>query len=79
MNSFRTKDNKIFSHDKKRTLHRYRLGKEILTETLLLSKCDILISSRTNVIISALIFSKKKKDLLLVDNGINAKNIFSKI
>ena len=43
-----------------RVLHRYKLGKEILIETLL-SKCDILVASKTNVILSALIFSSKRK------------------
>ena len=75
LETFRTKDNKIFSHDKVRILHRYKLGKEILTEALLLSKCDILVASKTNVILSALMFSNKKKKLLLIDNGLNAKNI----
>ena len=79
LNSFRTKDSKIFSHDNMRVLHRYKLGKEILIETLLLSKCDILVASKTNVILSALIFSSKKKNLVLIDNGINSKNfLFAK-
>lgn len=75
LNSFRTKDNKLFSHDVRRN-HRYNLGKEILIETLLLSKCNQIISSKTNVFLAALIFSKKPKKINLIDNGINSSNIF---
>ena len=75
LNSFRTKDNKLFSHNT-RTKHRYNLGKEILIEALLLSKCNQIISSRTNVFFAALSFSKKPKRIILHNNGINSSNIF---
>jgi len=75
LNSFRTNNNKIFSYNS-RTNHRYNLGKEILTEALLLSKCDQIISSRTNVFFAALIFANKPKKIIFLDNGVNSSNIF---
>ena len=75
LNSFRTNDNKLFTHYS-RKYHRYKLGKEILIEALLLSKCDILVSTKTNVILSALSFSSKPKKIILIDNGVNVPNLF---
>ncbi len=43
-----------------RKLHRYKLGKEIILETLLLSKCKGLTFVKSNVSSASLFFSKKK-------------------
>jgi len=75
LNSFRTNDNKLFSHNIRKN-HRYKLGKEILIETLLLSRCDQIISSRTNVFFAALLFANKPKKIIFHENGVNSSNIF---
>ena len=69
--SFRSNKSKIFN-EKNRKNHRYLLGRDILIETLLLAKTDIIISSKTNVSKAALLFSKKKKNIIYIDNGINS-------
>jgi hypothetical protein len=58
-----------------RKKHRYRLGKEILVESLLLSKCDGFLYASSNVseFIKYLNFKKKKKYFKL-DNGTNSAN-----
>ena len=57
--------------------HRYKLGREVLIETLLLSKCDSFIYLNSNVSSAAIALNlnpnqKKYK----IDNGFNSKNIF---
>jgi len=69
-NSFRSNQSKIFSY-KGRKNHRYLLGRDILIETILLSKTDIIISSKTNVSKMALLLSRKKKKTIHIDNGNN--------
>ena len=69
--SFRSNKSKIFN-EKNRKNHRYLLGRDILIETLLLAKTDIIISSKTNVSKAALLFSKKKKNIIYIDNGKNS-------
>ena len=69
--SFRSNKSKVFQ-ETSRNNHRYLLGRDILIETLLLSKTDIIISSKTNVSKAALLFSKKNKKVIYIDNGINS-------
>jgi len=73
-NSFRSNKSKIFDKKSRRN-HRYLLGRDILIETLLLSKTDIIISSKTNVSKMAVLFSKKKKKFILINNGNNSSNL----
>ena len=57
-----------------RKKHRYRLGEEIIMETLLLSKCHGLTYVKSNVISAAKIFSKiaqKDHELFLGYNSMN--------
>lgn len=57
--------------------HRYKLGREALIETILLSKCDSFIFLNSNISSASMAFNlnpnqKKYK----IDNGFNSKNIF---
>jgi hypothetical protein len=72
-NSFRSNKKKIFNITSRHN-HRYLLGRDILIETLLLSKTDIIISSKTNVSKAALLFSKKNKKIIYINNGVNSSN-----
>jgi len=59
--------------------HRYLLGKEILIEMLLLSKCDYVVGTNTNVIETAKLFSLVNNNRIQFDyinNGLNSKNPF---
>ena len=60
-----------------RNLHRYKLGREILLETMLLSRCDIFLYSNSNVskAVIGLNFNNNQKRYEM-DNGFNTKNIF---
>tara|TARA_B110000037_G_C17114606_1_gene503239 strand:- start:2290 stop:3333 length:1044 start_codon:yes stop_codon:yes gene_type:complete len=69
--SYRSNKSKIFQ-ETSRNNHRYLLGRDILIETLLLSKTDMIISSKTNVSKAALLFSKKNKKIIYINNGINS-------
>jgi hypothetical protein len=69
--SYRSNKSKIF-HETSRNNHRYLLGRDILIETLLLSKTDMIISSKTNVSKAALLFSNKNKKIIYINNGINS-------
>ena len=59
-----------------RTLHRFKLGEEILIDTLLLSKCDGLAYIKSNVISAAILSSKKKQRLHEFFLGYNSRNKF---
>lgn len=55
-----------------RMMHRYLLGREILTDTLLLSRCDGLVSSTSNVTEIARSINNGRYRLdLVIDNGLN--------
>ncbi len=56
--------------------HRYLLGEEILTETLILSKCQGLTYIKSNVISAAIMFSQKKIDTHEMFLGFNSRNKF---
>ena len=59
-----------------RNLHRYKLGKEILIDTLMLSNCDVLLYSDSNVSRAAILFSKKKQKKYFIQTENNSSNIF---
>lgn len=54
--------------------HRYKLGKEILIETLILSNCENLVFVNSNVIDAAIFFSKKKQKKYEIFLGQNSNN-----
>ena len=58
-----------------RNNHRYELGREILVETIILSKCDTFLHIDTNVSLFVNFFSKKKRPRFIVlKNGYNTSN-----
>lgn len=60
-----------------RNIHRFKLGREAVIETLLLSKCDIFIYVTSNIASASIAWnlnSKQKK--YKINNGINSNNIF---
>tara|TARA_Y100000590_G_scaffold302630_1_gene341153 strand:- start:2610 stop:3659 length:1050 start_codon:yes stop_codon:yes gene_type:complete len=60
-----------------RNLHRYKLGREILLETMLLSRCDIFLYSNSNVSKAVIGFNfNSNQKRYEMDNGFNTKNIF---
>lgn len=56
--------------------HRYFLGKEILIETLILSKCHGMLYQPTNVSSAAIMFKKNKIKLHEISLGYNSSNKF---
>ncbi|MDC3125917.1 hypothetical protein OA418_03675 [Candidatus Pelagibacter sp.] len=59
-----------------RNLHRYKLGREAILETLLLSKCDYFIYLSSNVSSAALSFNlNNNQKRIEIKNGMNSKNI----
>jgi hypothetical protein len=58
-----------------RPMHRYLLGREILTDTLILSRCHGLVSSTSNVTeIARAINNGRFLVDLVIDNGLNVRN-----
>ena len=57
--------------------HRYKLGREVLIETVLLSYCDsfIFLNSNVSSAVIAMNYNKNQKRYK-IDNGFNSKNIF---
>jgi hypothetical protein len=73
--SFRTDDDIMRIYP--RPLHRYKLGKEILVETIILSQLDGFFYSYTNVSqFCMLINLNKKQKRYCIDNGKNHQNVF---
>lgn len=59
-----------------RERHRYKLGREALIETLLLSKCDHFIYLKSNLSSAAISFNLNcRQNRIEIDNGINSKNL----
>jgi hypothetical protein len=55
--------------------HRYKLGREILIETLLLSRCDCFVYVCSNVSSAAIAFNKNPNQIRIeIQNGLNSKN-----
>jgi len=74
INSFRSNSDNAFKIYPRKN-HRYELGREILIETLLLSKCNTFLHIETNVSHFVKFFSKNKKQkFIILDNGYNSKN-----
>ena len=59
-----------------RQFHRFKLGKEILIDTMILSKCAGLTFIKSNVISAAITISKKKMKLHEIFLGYNSRNKF---
>ena len=59
-----------------RNNNRYKLGKEILLDTLMLSKCDGLSYINSNVISAAKLLAKKKQNYNELFFGYNSRNKF---
>ena len=57
-----------------RKYHRYKLGQEIILDTLILSKCDGLSYIKSNVISAAICLSKKKQNKHEIFLGYNSNN-----
>ncbi len=73
--SFRSNKSKIF-HLKVRKLHRYKMGVDALEDTLLMSRLDYLICSRSNMSEVASIMISNKLKVLEIQNGFNPNKIF---
>ena len=74
-NSYRSYKNAYLYYP--RANHRYLLGRDILIESMLLSSCDGLVFTNSNVSEAAKIFSiNKNQKLHEIQNGRNSKNIF---
>lgn len=72
-NSYRScKDDAFKIYPRKN--HRFKLGKEALIETLIMSKCDGILSTTTNVVKAAEFLSKKKQKIHYVFLGTNSSN-----
>ncbi len=72
--SYRSKKDDAFKNYP-RKLHRYKLGKEILIESLLISKCDGFLYCNTNVSeFVKFLDNKKKIKYFLIENGFNSSN-----
>ena len=55
--------------------HRYKLGREILIETILLSRCDCFIYLCSNVSSAAIAFNENRKQIRIeIKNGFNSKH-----
>ena len=72
-NSYRSYKNDAFKIYPRKN-HRYNLGKEALIETLIMSKCDGILSTTTNVTEAAKFLSKKKQNIHYVFLGTNSSN-----
>ncbi len=60
-----------------RKLHRYKLGRDILIEAMLISKCDGFVYTNTNVSeFVKFLYKKKKLDYFSINNGLNSSNAY---
>ncbi len=74
--SYRSNRNDAFKKYPRRN-HRFKLGREILIETILLSNCDSFIFLNSNVSSASIAFNyNKNQKKYKIDNGFNSKNIF---
>ena len=78
-NSYRSTDGKSIhkSHsDNGRKDHHYLMGKEVLIDAIVLSKCDYLICGHSNVAYAAIVFNDNKyMDVKLLENEEQDKNM----
>ena len=56
--------------------HRYKMGEETIIDALILSKCNGLLFTRSNLISAAMLFSKKKQKYHEIFLGYNSRNKF---
>lgn len=74
-NSYRSNKNDAF-RVYPRLNHRYKLGREILIETILLSHCDSFIYLNSNVSSASITFNfNPNQNRYIINNGMNSKNI----
>ena len=74
VNSFRSNSDNAFKLYPRKN-HRYKLGKEILIETLILSKCNTFLHIDTNVSLFVKFFSKNSfPKFIVLKNGYNSSN-----
>ena len=74
--SYRSNKNDAFKVYPRRS-HRFKMGREALIETLLLSKCDYLIHITSNISSAAIAWQlNKDQKRYRIDNGLNVNNIF---
>ena len=71
LDSFRSSKSSDFSNFKRKD-HRYKIGKESLIETLILSKLDHLVCSESNISDFAKFISKNKN--FFIDRIVNKRN-----
>ena len=73
-NAYRSNSNDAFKIYP-RLNHRYKLGRDILLETMLLSKCDCFIYLCSNVSSAAIAFNMNTKQVRIeIQNGLNSKH-----
>ena len=72
-NSFRSKKNEAFKIYP-RKFHRFKLGKEIIIETLLLSNCKGILSTISNISTAASMLAKNKIIIHEINLGYNSSN-----
>ena len=77
-NSFRSTDGTSIhksSNTTQRDNHRYLMGKEVLIDALVLSKCDYLICGHSNVPYAAIVLNRNQYiDVILLENADQNKN-----
>tara|TARA_B110000305_G_C19462967_1_gene655824 strand:- start:4257 stop:5315 length:1059 start_codon:yes stop_codon:yes gene_type:complete len=73
-NSFRSSKLKVFDL-KVRKFHRYLMGVDALEDTILMSKLDFLICSRSNMSEVASLMLRKKTNVMEIKNGFNPNKI----
>jgi hypothetical protein len=74
IDSFRSNSDNAFQVYPRKN-HRYRLGKEILIDTLILSKCNTFLHTDTNVSLFVKFFSKNLfPKFIILNNGYNSSN-----
>jgi len=81
LNSFRSSASPFGNHIKAftgypRQNHRYNLGREILIEALMLSNCDVILYSDSNVSRAAILFSKINQKKYEINTSLNSKYVF---
>lgn len=74
INNFRTSKTLAFDKDYRKN-HRYKMGEEALINSLLLSNCNLLMSTQTGIADFAYFVNPKLK-FLKINNGNNSKRIF---
>ena len=75
-NSFRVNTTRAFHYHNARLNHRYKMGRDVIVEMLLLSKLSTLVCSRSNVSeLATLISGNEDYEVFEIWNGMNTKKI----